>query len=212
MAVTAIKRLSRRQILALRGLRLPKVTLDALQASGIYCVPLLSVEYQRSASRYVIRGQESGGAVSDIGAYCGFVSEQGERLAWLQRLDSLGVNGIHARIVESQLVRVQVVRVQHTFDVLITKHMLSPHSSGKPKVESSIIFYARQGTLELDLWGKDKDLAGTVSPLFLDRAGEKLRIPPQYETAVQLVIAGASCSGCRHVHLLVPHSEIPAAA
>src|SRR5262245_11021371 len=81
---------------ALRGLRLPSVTLKNLRSRGIYCQPSVSIEHQHLAKRYVLRGVESGGAVSDLGAYCSFVDDEGRGLSWLQRVDSITVNGVHA--------------------------------------------------------------------------------------------------------------------
>jgi len=199
------KRLNRREFIALRGMRLPLVTLQGLQASGIYCVPTLSVEYQRSATRHVIRAQESGGAVAGLGAYCGFVDEQGNAVPWLQRVDTLGVNGIHARTVATSLVRIQVVRVLHTYDLLLTKHALrTSDQKAKPSLENAIIFYGRQGTLELDLWGKDDVFRGTVFPVFYNRGGDPVKLPSAFESAVRRVVAGVCCCGCKHTHVLVP--------
>jgi len=52
---------------ALHGLALPSSVLRALQRRGIYCTPGVSLEHQHLANRYVLRGVESGGAVSDMG-------------------------------------------------------------------------------------------------------------------------------------------------
>src|ERR1700694_5351292 len=125
--------LNRHELLALRGLRFPGITLQALKKAGIYSLASVSIEHQRSVNRYVIRGQESGGAVAEVGAYCGFVGDDGNPLPWLQRVDTLAVNGIHARVVAAILVRVQVVRVLRTYDLLITKHTLRP-VDGKGKI------------------------------------------------------------------------------
>jgi hypothetical protein len=111
--------LNRRQVLALRGLRLPSPALKLLREAGIYCEPAISIEYQNLARRYVIWGRESGGAVAQVGAYCGFVDVKGNRLEWLSRVDAVGRNGIHATVVAPSLVRVQVfsqrayIRVAH---------------------------------------------------------------------------------------------------
>jgi hypothetical protein len=193
------------ELIALRGLRLPKVTLDGLRQSGIHCVSEVSIERQRSARQYVIRVQESGGAVAELGVYCGYVSETGSPLAWLQRLDSLGVNGVHARAVSPSVVRIQIIRVRHTYDLLISQHMLRfAENKQRPTLQNSILFLGRQGTLELDLWDKDKALAGAVSPVFYDRAGEAMTIPAAFTGAVRRAVTGANCCGCRHVHLLEP--------
>lgn len=196
------------QLIALRGLRLPRVTLERLKQSGIRCIPELSIEHQRTSRQYVIRSQESGGAIAELGVYCGCVSDTGSPLAWLQRLDSLGVNGVHARAVFASLARIQVVRVRHTYDLLITRHVLRvAENKSRPSLENSIIFLGRQGTLELDLWDKDKALSGAVCPMFYDRGGEAIKIPGAFEGAVRRAVAGANCCGCHHVHLLEPPSS-----
>ena len=71
---------------AYHGLVLSHSTLKALQKRGIYCTPGVSLEYQHLARRYVLRGVESGGAVSDMGRACAFVAEDGSPLPWLNRL------------------------------------------------------------------------------------------------------------------------------
>jgi hypothetical protein len=193
------------ELIALRGLRLPRVTLERLKQSGIRYIPELSIEHQRTSRQYVIRAQESGGSIAELGVYCGFVSEIGSALAWLQRLDSLGVNGVHARAVSASLARIQVVRVRHTYDLLISRHVLQfSDIRTRPTLENTVIFLGRQGTLELDLWDKDKALAGAVSPVFYDRGGEAMKIPGAFEVAVRRAVAGANCCGCHHVHLLEP--------
>ena len=114
-----------RELLARQGLRLPAVTLKHLRSAGIYCQPSISIEHQHLAKRYVLRGVESGGAVAELGAYSSFVDEQGAALSWLQRIDSIGVNGVHAIVVARVLVRVQMLRIERTYDLLITRHSLA---------------------------------------------------------------------------------------
>jgi hypothetical protein len=193
------------ELIALRGLRLPRVTLERLKQSGIRCIPELSIEHQRTSRQYVIRSQESGGAIAELGVYCGFVSDTGSPLAWLQRLDSLGVNGVHARAVSPSLARIQIIRVRHTYDLLISRHVLQfSETRTRPTLQNTVIFLGRQGTIELDLWDKDKTLAGAVSPVFYDRGGEAMKIPDSFEAAVRRAVAGVNCCGCHHVHLLEP--------
>lgn len=205
MANKENKQLTTGELIALRGLRLPRVTLERLKQSGIHCIPELSIERQRMSRQYVIRSQESGGATAELGVYCGYVSAAGSPVGWLQRLDSLGVNGVHARAVSATLARVQVVRVRHTYDVLISRHVLQfAENKSRPTLQNTIIFLGRQGTLELDLWDKDKALGGAVSPVFYDRGGEAMKIPGAFEAAVRRAVVGANCCGCHHVHLLEP--------
>ena len=72
------------EVLARQGLRLPSITLKCLRTAGIYCQPSVSIEHQHLAKKYVLRGVESGGAVTEVGAYASFVDEHGSGLPWLQ--------------------------------------------------------------------------------------------------------------------------------
>ena len=193
------------QILALRGLRLPAITLKGLRTAGIYCQPAVTIEHQHLAGRYVLRGVESGGAVADLGAFCGFVDEGGQAMSWLQRVDSIAVNGVHGVVIFAGLVRLQMLRVQRTYDLLITRHSLANIEHGKrPRLESSILFYGRCGTLEMDLSSKDAEFRGSVSPVFYSRSGEPASLPRQFRDAIVRITTAASCVGCRHCHLLQP--------
>ena len=141
------------EILARQGLRLPAITLKCLRTAGIYCQPSVSIEHQHLAKKYVLRGVESGGAVAEVGAYASFVDERGNALPWLQRVDSIGVNGVHAIVVAPVLIRVQMLRIDRTYDLLITRHQLAKsRQSQRPRLESSILFYGRRGGLEMELW------------------------------------------------------------
>src|ERR1700749_4488638 len=115
---------------ALHGLVLPASVLRAIQKRGIYCTPGVSLEHQHLAKRYVLRGVESGGAVSDMGRACAFVSPGGEQLHWLQSLDSVSVNGRHAIFLAACLVRVEMLRTVRTCELAITLHTLS-HAPGR---------------------------------------------------------------------------------
>jgi len=195
-------------ILARQGLRLPPITLKRLQDTGIYCQPTVSIEHQHLVKRYVIRGVESGGAVAELGAYASFVDGTGEALSWLQRVDSIAVNGVHAIVVEPVLVRLEMVRIQRTYDLLITRHSLAVSSAAqRPQLESSILFHGRRGSLEMKLWSDDMDFRGAITPVFYSRSGEVLQVPPQFRWAVAMITAGVCCVGCRHCHLLRANAE-----
>ena len=204
-ATTPKHSLDQREILARQGLRLPALTLKRLRSAGIYCQPSISIEHQHLAKRYILRGVESGGAVADLGAYSSFVAEHGTALGWLQRVDSVGVNGVHAVVVAPVLIRVQMLRIERTYDLLITRHSLVTTGTGqRPRLESSIVFYGRRGTLEMELWGKDAAYRGTVAPVFYSRAGEIAAVPAEFQAVAALITAAVCCTGCRHCHLLKP--------
>ena len=112
--LTAHNRRVETEILARQGLRLPPITLKCLQTAGIYCQPSVSIEHQHLAKKYVLRGVESGGAVAEVGAYASFADEQGNALLWLQRVDSIGVNGVHAIVIALVLIRVLGYRIERT--------------------------------------------------------------------------------------------------
>src|SRR5262249_40278748 len=81
------------------GLRLTPTVTNRLRKVGIYARPQLSLEHQGRARRYVVRGVESGGAIEELGYYVAFAGENGEPLPWLQTLESLAVNGLHAVVL-----------------------------------------------------------------------------------------------------------------
>ena len=191
---------------ACHGLVLPTSVLRALQKRGIYCTPGITLEHQHLAKRYVLRGVESGGAVSDMGRACAFVSPDGDPLPWLQSLDSLAVNGRHAIFLAESLVRVEMLRTVRTCELAITLHTLF-HAPGRnrPEVASAPLFRGRDGVLPLDLWKEEhRALRGKLTPVFYNRAGEVLHLPQRFEEAIRNVTAAVCCIGCKHSHVGVP--------
>ena len=104
------KNLGRDEVLALRGLRLPFVALRDMQRVGIYCQPSISIQFQQATQSYAIRGVESGGAIAQIGAYCGFVNGAGLALPELDPINSIAANGLHGAAFSRNFVRVQMFR------------------------------------------------------------------------------------------------------
>jgi hypothetical protein len=191
---------------ALHGLALPASVLRALQKRGIYCTPGVSLEHQHLAKRFVLRGVESGGAVSDMGRACAFISPDGDPLPWLQSLDSIAVNGRHAILLAESLVRVEMLRTVRTCELAISLHTLS-HTPGRnrPEVASTLLFRGRDGVLPIDLWMEEhRVLRGKLTPIFYTRAGEVLHLPQRFEDAIRKVTATACCVGCKHTHVGVP--------
>lgn len=192
--------LSREEVLALRGIRLPALALKRLRRTGIYCDPAVSIQHQTSARRYVIRGVESGGAVQEMGAYCSFVNTDGNPLPWLQKIESVGRNGLHAVVVAPELLRLQMFRNEQTYQLLITRHRLDRvEEARRPVLVNTIVFHGINGTLGtagVSLESK------TQSLLFRTRSGEVLHVPGELLWAVKDIVAGSTCLGCKHCHLL----------
>jgi hypothetical protein len=188
--------------------------LKALQKRGIYCAPGISVEHQHLAGRYVLRGVESGGAVSDMGRACAFVAPDGSPLAWLQRLDSIAVNGRHAIFLSDSLVRIEMLRSASICELAITLHTPSTvPGRARPEISSKPLFRGRDGVLPIDLWkAQHHALRGKLTPIFYDRAGELLPLPQRFEDAIRKITAAVCCVGCKHTHVGVPPviaGEIP---
>jgi hypothetical protein len=188
---------------ARRGLLLPRKALQRLTEAGIFAQPSVSLEYQQLAGRYVVRGVESGGAVEAFGRYVTFCGEQGEPIGWLHPLDAIGVNGVHALVVAPVLVRVEMFRRGHTYDLLITRDAPGTKADGKrPSLESTRLFRALDGYLELDLTRAKKNRDALPIPAFFTRAGEPLPIPSQFDAVIWAVTLGVNCCGCVHCHYL----------
>jgi hypothetical protein len=174
-----------------------------LQEAGIVCQPEVSIQYQTLAKRSVLRGVESGGATKEIGRYFTFCDESGGRVAWLQPIDSVAVNGRHAVVIAPGLVSVDVFRVRNTYDVLIAKHAVLQTTEGqRGRVEATVLFRGRQGHLPLDLTGDDKQMAGQIVPEFFNKAGEPIEIPAEFMNVLKAAVRGANCLGCTHQHYL----------
>lgn len=202
MLQTIHSRLTRQEILALRGLRFPAQVLKRLQRTGISAEPAISIEYQHLSRQYVIRGTESGGAVANLGAYVGFVGPSGDNLPPLQQAQSIARNGVHAIVVAFELVRVQIFRVDQTCDLLVTGHQLKAveHRS-RPKLESTILFHGIQGTLPSALVTGGSSEVPAV-PVFHTKSGDPMAIPGQFHEAVRHACIGSFCIGCSHIHVL----------
>lgn len=197
------------QRLNLWGLKLTPTVINRLRKLGIYGRPQVSLEHQGLAKRYVVRGVESGGALEEIGYYVSFADQYGEALAWLQTLDSLTVNGLHAVVLAPVLTRIEMLRIGRTYDLSITRHQPVTIQAGqRPRLHAEEIFRGAHGYLALELWGKDRDLNSCVRPQFFTRSGEEITIPAGFENAVKAVTSGTSCIGCSHPH----YSQLVAAA
>jgi hypothetical protein len=197
--------------LNIRGLRLPPGTVKRLSETGVFARPEVSLEYQGARKRYVVRGVESGGAVTELGRYVTFAQENGEPLAWLQPIDSLAVNGVHAVVVAPVLARVEMFRAGRTYEFVITRHRPSEvHNGGRPKLLAEEVFRGTNGYLGLELTGKDKALSGSVLPQFFSRAGEEIAIPAGFVPVAKALTAAVNCIGCASSHYVcAPTAQAP---
>ena len=121
----------------------------------------VSLEHQHLAKRYVVRGLESGGAAGDLGRYVTFARPDGQPVGYLHPVEAIGVNGLHAVVIAPTLVRMEMLRKERTYELLITQHRPNEAPDGRrPALESKVLFRGVHGWLELDLSGKDKSQGG----------------------------------------------------
>ncbi len=183
------------------GLRLSRQALRVLRDRGIFVHSAVSLEHQHLAKRYVVRGLESGGAVGDLGRYVTFAQEDGQAIDCLHPVEAIGVNGLHAVVVARVLVRIEMLRKERTYELLVTQHWPGEVSDGRrPPLETKVLFRGIHGRLELDLCGRNKSQAGAVLPTFYSLAGEKVTIPKRFQEAIRAVTKAVNCIGCSHCH------------
>lgn len=194
----------RGELLARRGLILPRRVRRRLEEVGIHARSDVSLEHQHLANRYVVRGVESGGAITEMGRYVTFSGENGEPLTYLQQIDSLGVNGVHAIVVALVLARIELFRAGRTYQLLITKHQSGPRDNARrPPLENTILFRGVDGFLDLEPWEGNQELGEPPLPGFWSRGGEAVEFPTEFQAAVRAAAKGARCVGCTHTHWLV---------
>jgi hypothetical protein len=194
---------SKQDLLGTRGLILAPPIRRRLEQVGIYAQPAVSLEYQTLAKRYVLRGLESGGAIAEMGRYITFAAENGEPLTYLLPVDTLAANGLHAVVVAPVLVRVELLRIKRTCQLLITRH--EPQfvdAKRRPAIQSKLLFRGIDGVLATEIWNPEHSVAGSVEPRFWSKAGEPLEIPSIFLPAARAATHGACCVGCSHSHYL----------
>ncbi len=182
------------------GLALPEAARDKLRKAGIFVQTTVTVEHQQLGHRYVVRGVESGGAVEGFGHYVTFAGEDGSRLPWLCRVESLAVNGPHAVVVAPVLLRAEMLRAGGTYELLITGHRPGPAANGKrPALAGELLFRGRHGHLARGKSGL---------PTFFTRGGEPLEVAERFSRVVASLVTATTCSPCDHSHYVAPPEEI----
>ena len=191
----------KQNLLAHRGLTLPKKALLCLNEVGIFAQAHVSLEHQHLARRYVVRGIESGGAVREIGRYVTFCGPAGEPLPCLYPIDAIGVNGVHAVVIAPILVRIELFRTGRTCQLLMTRHEPGKvENSRRPPLENRVLFHGVNGFLHAEQDEKQNDLSYSAIPRFWSRAGEAREIPALFAPAVRAATLGSKCCGCSHTH------------
>jgi len=188
------------------GIPLGRAALRALEKRGIYCQTSISVEHQHLAKRYVLRGVESGGAVSDMGRYCAYLNMDGTPVPWLQPIDSISGNGRHAIVVAPELIRVEMFRVGRTYELAITRHVLKANDGRpKPTMESTLLFRGRDGLRAEYVMAKHhRSLRERIAPSFFSESGEIREMPGSFEEAIKSVTSALSTVPCKGACIAIP--------
>ena len=182
---------------------LPKPVMRRLESSGVYCQTWVTVERQARVDRWVLRGIESGGSTRDVGRFVSFFAPDGSRLNWLQRLDRIGANGVHAVVIAPELISVEMARIEQTYQLLIARHRVGSAAEQKrPPIESTVLFRGIDGHLPHEL------VKQGLTPEFFTRGGEVKAIPEPLSEAVKVVTAGVTCVNCRHCHGLIERAAV----
>jgi len=123
----------------------------------------------------------------------------------LQPIDSISGNGRHAIVVAPELFRLEMFRIGRTYELAITKHTLvTEDGHPKPRIASTLVFRAREGTLALDLWSAENHrLRGTIIPAFNSEAGELRELPAKFDKPIKSATAALNCLACKHVHVAI---------
>jgi hypothetical protein len=197
--------------LARHGLSIPAAMLRAFEKSGIYCLPGISIEHQHLARRFVLKATESGGAVAGMGRYCAFLKTDGYPVPWLQQLDSFGGNGRHAIVIAEDLIRIEMLRVERTHELLISRHTLTgADSKARPTLSSTILFRGHAGRTTHELWeATNRHLRGAIAPIFHTGAGEIHQSPEKFAEAIRKITGAVACVRCNHTHVAVPPPSDP---
>jgi len=191
-------------LIAHRGLTLPRKALRRLKEVGIFAQTHVSLEHQHLARRYVVRGIESGGAVKEIGRYITFCGPTGEHVPYLHPIDAIALNGVHAVVLAEVLIRIDLFRTGRTCQLLITEHKPGSAEDGRrPTLENTVLFRAVNGFLEAGEIGPGDKPARSTPPRFWSRAGEEREIPSIFAAAVRAATLGSICCGCSHTHFSV---------
>src|SRR5258708_38679776 len=81
---------------------------------------------------------------------------------------------------------IDLFRAGRTCQLLITKHEQgSIEKAGRPSLKNSLVFRGMDGFLDVELWGKDRELAGSATPEFWASGGGRVEIPEAFRSEVR---------------------------
>jgi len=193
-----------------RGVSLPANVLAQLSNLGIYAQPALKKLRQPLRNRFVLVGEESGGAVVvrkgdmplDVGRYITFADEVGGPLPRIKLLVSLGGSGRHASVLAPVLLRIEIYRVNQICQLLVTRHEVE---QSKPhRVRNSIVCRGVDGTVDVERLRARLSGHAPALPKFLSAEFDgELEIPLRLRAAIAAATVGSVCVRCSHSHFTI---------
>jgi hypothetical protein len=183
------------------GFRFPKLVLRELKRLGIECRPEVRIVHQKKNARWLIAGEEGGGAEGAIGHYVGFVGVSPEGVAVSLPIRSFIPNRIYRKVFAQDLLRLQVFRYEQSINLSITRHCLvSPGPGRRPELISRDVFIQREGLLT----------NGSDLPVFIDRTGEPVDMPADLIPAIKAACRGVATVRNKRAHLIgLPDVTLP---
>lgn len=194
-----------------RGVSLPANVLAQLSNLGIYAQPALKKLRQPRRDRFVLVGEESGGAARvpngnmpmDVGRYITFADELGRPLPRIKLLESLCGSGRHASVLAPLLLRIEIYRVRQICQLLVTRHEVD-QSKPPHRVHNSILLRGVDGTVDVERLRGRRSGHSPVLPEFLSEAlDSELAIPPMLHAAIAAATVGSVCVRCSHSHFTI---------
>jgi hypothetical protein len=179
----------------------PKDVLRGLQRLNINCRTAVSVVFQQKSKRWMIAGEESGGAVGSVGHYVGYVGVAPTGLAVSIPIQSFIPNCTQRRVFAQDLVRIEILRCENSCNLTITRYCLvSPGEGRRPKLRLEELLDQKDGILTADL----------KQPVFFDRTGEPIDLPSELIHAIQAASKGVLSQRNKRAYLIgVPDVPLP---
>jgi hypothetical protein len=168
--------------------------LEALKAAHVFTNSKIMTVRQVSG-RWILRGEESGGAGSDVGHYVGYAPLADWPFQVIQPIRTVMPNAQHRRVFGTVMVRFEIFRyAEKQMHAQISLHTVLPSSSPHSKEQNNhvrrVLFEERFGEM-----GEDN------TPAFISSAGEPKPLPAFLLDAFRLAFNGSRCRACRHTHL-----------
>jgi hypothetical protein len=165
---------------------------DALRAEAVNVSGNLN-PFRQSSGRWILRGDESGGAGRSVGHYVGYAPLVGLPFLLVQPINYVP-NAIHRRVFATVLMCFEVFRYQknHLHARISLHSVVPPANTLTPNHHNHsrrILFEERFGEMGAD-----------AIPSFISSAGETKTVPAFLLSGIQRAYEGSKCAGCGHSH------------